>query len=201
MEDTVFIIDDDASVRDALGLLLGLHGYRTVFFANAESFLKVWKIDWTGCLVVDIRMPGMNGLAMIDRLSELGSSMPVIVISGHGDVASARHAFRARAVDFLEKPINEASLIGAISEALQRQQEDQARFRRIQDYKQRIESFTPREKEVLELIVAGLHNRNIAEKLAISERTVEVHKARVLAKAGVQNVTQLARLFVEQGPL
>lgn len=199
MDSTVFIVDDDASVRDALGLLLGLHGYRTAFFADATSFLKVWQTSWTGCLVVDIRMPDMDGLAMIDHLCELGSSMPLIVITGHGDVASARHAFRAKAVDFLEKPISEARLIEAISEAMQRQSADQARLLSGREYQQRISTFTPREREVLGFIVSGQHNREIAERLGISVRTVEVHKARILAKANVQNVTQLVRLQIEHG--
>ncbi len=198
MENTVFIIDDDASVRDALGLLLGLHGYRTAFFADAKTFLDVWHADWTGCLIVDIRMPGMDGLTLIERIRELGSKIPVIVITGHGDVASARQAFRAHAIDFLEKPIDEQRLISAIDEAFERLSTDQERLRLIQQHQKRIGTFTAREREVMELVVAGKHNRDIAEQLGISARTVEVHKARILAKADVQNVTQLVRLHIEQ---
>ena len=105
MDNTVFIIDDDAAVRDALGLLLGLRGYRTTVFANAASFLGALRPDWRGCLIIDIRMPGMDGLALQRELQERDCAIPVIIITGHGDVASAREAFRAAAVDFLEKPV------------------------------------------------------------------------------------------------
>jgi FixJ family two-component response regulator len=198
MENTVFIIDDDASVRDALGLLLGLHGFRTAFFADATTFLEVWQATWTGCLVVDIRMPGMDGLTLLGRIREMGSAIPVIVITGHGDVASARQAFRAHAIDFLEKPIDEARLIAAINEAFERLMVDQTRLQQIKEHQKRIGTFTAREREVMELVVAGKHNRDIAELLGISARTVEVHKARILAKADVQNVTQLVRLHIER---
>lgn len=198
MENTVFIIDDDAAIRDALGLLLGLHGYRTAFFADAASFLALWKPDWTGCLVTDIRMPGIDGLSMIDQIRQAGSSIPLIVITGHGDVASARHAFRADAVDFLEKPINEGRLIEALREAFDRQIADQDRLRQIQEYQKRTTTLTPREREVMNLVIAGKHNREIAEHLGISVRTVEVHKARILTKADVQNVTELVRLHIER---
>lgn len=198
MENTVFIIDDDAAIRDALGLLLGLHGYRTAFFADAVSFLALWKPDWTGCLVTDIRMPGIDGLSMIDQIRQAGSTIPLIVITGHGDVTSARHAFRADAVDFLEKPINEGRLIEALREAFDRQIADQDRLRQIQEYQKRTTTLTPREREVMNLVIAGKHNREIAEHLGISVRTVEVHKARILTKADVQNVTELVRLHIER---
>ncbi len=198
MENTVFIVDDDASIRDALGLLLGLHGYRTAFFADGKTFLDVWRVDWTGCLVVDIRMPGMDGLTLIEQIRELGSMISVIVITGHGDVASARQAFRAHAIDFLEKPVNEGRLIAAINEAFVRLSSDQERLNLIKQHQKRIGTFTAREREVMELVVAGKHNRDIAEQLGISARTVEVHKARILAKADVQNVTQLVRLHIER---
>lgn len=197
MEKRVFVIDDDVSIRDSLGLLLGLHGHATSFFADATSFLDVWQTDWSGCLVVDIRMPDMNGLELIDRLRDRGSVMPVIVVTGHGDVASARHAFRADAVDFLQKPINEASLLQAISEAFERQTTVTERTRDAVEFERRIATLTPREQEVLDLVVAGKHNREIAASLGISVRTVEVHKARILTKADVQNVTQLVRWHIE----
>jgi FixJ family two-component response regulator len=129
---------------------------------------------------------------------ELGSTIPVIVITGHGDVASARQAFRAHALDFLEKPIDEIRLIAAITEAFERLSVDQDRLRQIQEHQKRIGTFTAREREVMELVVAGKHNRDIAEQLGISARTVEVHKARILTKANVQNVTQLVRLHIER---
>lgn len=198
MENSVFIIDDDAGVRDALGLLLGLHGFRTVFYADAATFLEVWRPTWSGCMIVDIRMPGMDGLTLLDKVRETGSTIPVIIITGHGDVASARQAFRAHAIDFLEKPIDEERLIGALNEAFTRITADQERLQLINDHQKRIGTFTAREREVMELVVAGKHNREIAQQLGISARTVEVHKARILTKANVQNVTQLVRLHIGQ---
>src|SRR5471030_3264349 len=115
---TVFIVDDDPAVRDALGLLLGVRGYRTAVFASGEAFLHAWRADWAGCLLADIRMSGMDGLELQRRLGELGCLIPIIIVTAHGDVSLARAAFKARASDFLEKPFDDAKLIAAIDEAL-----------------------------------------------------------------------------------
>ncbi len=191
---TVFIVDDDPSLRDALGLLLGVRGYRTAVFASSEAFLQAWQPEWSGCLVADIRMSGMDGLALQRKLGEMNCTLPVIIVTGHGDVSSAREAFKARAVDFLEKPFDDDKLIAAIDEAFsmqQRQRQDQAR-RDQRD--QLLAELTPREREVFELVVMGRHNREIAPQLNISVRTVEVHKARLMAKLGVDNVADLVRV-------
>ena len=121
IENTVYIIDDDAAVRDALGLLLSLNGYRTAFFADAAAFLGAWTSDYRGCILMDIRMPGIDGLTLQKLLLEQGCKLPVLIITGHGDVDSARAAFRSQAVDFLEKPLQEEQLIAAIEEAVARQ--------------------------------------------------------------------------------
>jgi FixJ family two-component response regulator len=194
MDNTVFIVDDDPSVRDALGLLLGLHGFRTAFYADAASFLGAWRADWCGCLVIDIRMPGMDGLTLQRRLRDEGCTIPVIIVTGHGDVASACEAFRAEAIDFLEKPIDEARLVAAITAAFARQAETRNDLAHKERTARRLAVLTPREREVMELVVAGRHNRAIADALGISVRTVEVHKARMLAKLGVDGVPQLVRL-------
>lgn len=199
MDDTVFIIDDDAAVRDALGLLLGLRGYRTTLFANAPSFLGALRPDWRGCLVIDIRMPGMDGLALQRELQERGCAIPVIIITGHGDVASAREAFRAAAVDFLEKPLDEARLVRAIEEAFARQASQLDALRQRQEVARRLAELTPREREVMALVVAGRHNREIAAALGISVRTVEVHKARMMAKLGAEGIPQLVRISLGVG--
>ncbi|MBN9694213.1 MAG: response regulator transcription factor [Zoogloea sp.] len=191
---TVFIVDDDLSVRDALSLLLAIHDYRVAAFADADSFLKAFKPAWRGCVLLDIRMPGMDGLTLQRKLLELGSDLPVVVMTGHGDVDSARTAFRALALDFLEKPLDESRLLNAIGEAFARQRKaaDAALTR---DQVQRLlDGLTPREKEVMERVVAGRHNREIAAELAISPRTVEVHKARMMDKLGVLSVADLVRL-------
>ena len=199
MDNTVFIVDDDSSVRDSLGLLLGLRGYRTSLFADAASFLSALRADWQGCLIVDIRMPGMNGLELQRELQERGCALPVVVISGHGDVSSAREAFRADAIDFLEKPLDEAKLIQAIDEAFRRQSASIGTRQQQQEFSRRLEELTPREHEVMELVIAGRHNREIAAALEISPRTVEVHKARMMAKLGADNVPQLVRICLESG--
>ncbi|MBN9422835.1 MAG: DNA-binding response regulator [Candidatus Accumulibacter sp. 66-26] len=194
---TIYIVEDDASVRDALGLLLGLRGYRTAIFADAESFLQAWRADWHGCLLLDIRMPGMDGLTLQRRLLDLGCRLPAIVMSGHGDVGSARDAFKSQAVDFLEKPLDHGRLLAAIEEAGQRltaTQREQAHDARRDAFAERLAALTPREREVMEMVVAGRHNREIAEALGISARTVEVHKARMMQKLRVDGLPQLIRL-------
>lgn len=191
---TVFLIDDDAAVRDALGLLLGIQGYRIALFANAEDFLAAWRPDWLGCLLVDIRMPGMDGLALQQQLKKLGCALPVIMITGHGDVDMARQAFRADAHDFLEKPLDEAKLINAIEEAFTDVRAQASNTARRAQAQALFPTLTPREHEVMELVVAGRHNRDIAVLLDISARTVEVHKARVMDKLGIDNVADLVRM-------
>lgn len=199
MENTVFVVDDDASVRDALGLLLGLRGYRTAFFANGASFLGAYDPAWQGCLLIDIRMPGMDGLLLQRRLQDMACAIPVVIITGHGDVASTREAFRAAAVDFLEKPLDEERLIQAIEEAFSRQNRQSDERQQAARLAQQREALTPREREVMDLVVAGRHNRDIAEELGISVRTVEVHKARMMAKLKVDGIPQLVRISLGLG--
>ena len=191
---TVFIVDDDPSVRDALGLLLAVHDHRLALFADAASFLQALKPHWRGCLLLDIRMPGMDGLTLQRQLLEQGCELPVVVMTGHGDVDSARAAFRAMAVDFLEKPLDEARLLAAIDEAFARQRQAVDAASRRSAARLRLEALTPREREVMDHVVAGRHNRDIAAALAISPRTVEVHKARMMDKLGVGSVAELVRL-------
>lgn len=193
---TVYIVDDDAAVRDALGLLLGLHGYRTGIFASAEGFLSAFQREWSGCLLIDIRMPGMDGLALQRKLRQLGCTLPVIVITAHGDVAAAREAFRARAVEFLEKPVDDERLLAAIADAAARQRAANQDRSRHENFRKLLARLTPREREVMELVVAGRHNREIAEALNISVRTVEVHKTRMMTKLGVDSLAALVRMSV-----
>lgn len=198
-DNTVYIVDDDAAVRDALGLLLSLNGYRTAFFADAEAFLQGWSPALRGCMLLDIRMPGMDGLTLQKTLRERGCRLPVLVITGHGDVDSAREAFRAQAVDFLEKPLQEAQLVRAIEEAFERQASDVRASPAQADYARRHASLTPRESEVMALVVAGRHNREIACDLGISVRTVEVHKARMMEKLQAASVADLVRQHLQYG--
>jgi len=197
-KETVFIVDDDASVRDSLSLLLSLQGYVSASFASAEDFLSALQPDWRGCLVLDVRMSGMSGLELQRCLRERAPTLPVIVITAHGDVAAARQAFLADAVDFIEKPFDGKQILDALAKAF-------AGLRAVASAQEEVAEATPvrgqlstREHEVMKLIVEGLHNRHIAEKLGISPRTVEVHKARVMEKLGVQNIVELVRL-VDKG--
>lgn len=191
---TVFIVEDEQSVRDALSLLLGLHGFAVAVFADAASFLKAYRPDWAGCVLLDLRMPGMDGLALQKRLEELGCRMPVIIMTGHGDVDSARQAFRAQAVDFLEKPLDQDRLMSAVREAFQRQSEYRQTTASRDAISQQLEKLTPRELEVMQHVVAGKHNRDIALELGISVRTVEVHKARMMTKLEAESVADLVRI-------
>ncbi|MBL8460610.1 MAG: response regulator transcription factor [Zoogloea sp.] len=190
---TIFIVDDDASVRDALGLLLAVHDFRVALFADADTFLEAFKPAWCGCLLLDIRMPGMDGLSLQKKLLELGSDLPVVIMTGHGDVDSAREAFRSLAVDFLEKPLDESRLLAAIREAFARQRKSVDTAMSRNQVQRLLDGLTHREREVMERVVAGRHNREIAVELAISPRTVEVHKARMMDKLGVGSVAELVR--------
>ncbi|GJI92729.1 MULTISPECIES: response regulator transcription factor [Duganella] len=196
---TVFIVDDDPSVRDALSLLLGVRGYRTAMFASGEAFLQAWQASWSGCLLIDIRMSGMDGLSLQQELTARGCRIPVIIMSGHGDVSMARAAFKADAVDFLEKPFDDAKLIAAIDEALGRARADYSERQRRSRSRDLLDELTPREREVMQLVVLGRHNREIGPALGISVRTVEVHKARLMSKLGVDNVADLVRISMLDG--
>lgn len=199
-ETTIYIIEDDPSVRDSLGLLLGLKGYPVILFADAESFLQAYQPDWRGCMLLDIKMPRMDGLTLQKTLRERGTKIPIIVMSGHGNIESARQAFRAEAVDFLEKPIDQARLMSAVAEALSLASEAQRRDESLSAFEYLLENLTPREKEVMQYVVAGRHNREIAETLEISPRTVEVHKAHLMEKLRVKSVPELVRLSLSCTP-
>lgn len=192
----IYVVDDDAAVRDSLSLMLGLLGYRTQSFSSAEDFLGGWQAGWAGCLIVDLRMPGMSGLELQQELKRRGSGLPIIVLTGHGDVRSARSAFQADAVDFLEKPVDEAELRQAIETALNRQAERIRQQESAGAHAGVLASLTPRETEVLGHVSKGLPAKEISVLLGISPRTVEVHKARIMEKIGARNVAELVRIVV-----
>lgn len=190
---TIFIVDDDASVRDSLSLLLSLRGYATAVFACAEDFLRALTPSWRGCVIADIRMPGMSGLDLQASLAGHPGRLPVIIITGHGDVAAARQAFRANAVDFLEKPFNDDHLVQAIERGLRSLPMVQ-HAAGASGSVPRGAALSSREREVMALVVEGLDNRRLGERLGISPRTVEVHKARVMVKLGARNLADLIRM-------
>ena len=189
----VYLIDDDASVRDALGGMLGYSGYRTRLFADAESFLEALEDDWVGCVVADLRLPGMSGIALQRRLAEQERRIPVVIITAHGDVPTARQALRAEAVDFIEKPFEDAELREAIDKAFSMEERRISLERTQRAHARKLAALTPREREVLELAATGLHAKQIAAALGISNRTVEIHKQHIMDKLNLRNVAELVR--------
>jgi FixJ family two-component response regulator len=194
---TVFIVDDDAGVRDSLAMLLELKGFRTRTFAAAEAFLAEYRPEWPGCLVLDLRMPGMSGLELQADLARRGSALPVIIVTAHGDVATTRSALKGGAVDFIEKPIDDEALVAAIAAAFDRDARGRERAQAAAGAAERLARLTGREREVLALVAEGRHNREIALALGISPRTVEVYKARMMEKLQVRRVPDLIRLVLE----
>lgn len=191
---TVFIVDDDASVRDSLALLLGLRGFDTRVFDSADSFIAAATGGagrWAGCLLTDIRMPGVSGLELLAQAADLRIPMPVVVMSAHGDVASVREAFRHSAVDFLAKPFSEEDLIAAIEQsfAIERRRLRSERHRRRQH--DLAESLTEREREICDLIIDGLSNHEIAAKVGISHRTAQVHRGHIMQKMQAATLAEL----------
>lgn len=197
---TVYIVDDDPAVRDALGLLLSVKDYRTAVFANGEGLLNAWRNDWVGCLIIDIGMPGMDGLTLQQKLEELNCHLPFIIITGHADAKLARQAFKAGAIDFLEKPIDDEKLLDAVGEAFRREEIALNEIQNGDRLSQALIDLTPREREIMDLVVTGKQNREIAPELGISVRTVEVHKANLMSKLGVTSVPALVRISMLQKP-
>jgi two-component system, LuxR family, response regulator FixJ len=196
---TVFLIDDDPGVRDSLSLLLSLKGLRTQPFATAESFIATYQEDWPGCVLTDLRMPGMTGLELQAALRERRIEVPVVVLTAHGDVATARAALKNGAFDFLEKPIDDAMLIDVLLNALRVDRERRGAAASRSSTDARLERLTAREREILALLAAGHQNREIALKLGISPRTVEVHKARIMEKLDCTSLAELIRLNIAAG--
>jgi RNA polymerase sigma factor (sigma-70 family) len=194
---TVFIVDDDAAVRDSLALLLELKGFRTRQFASAEAFLDEYRPESPGCVVLDLRMPGMTGLELQAELAQRGAKLPVIVITAHGDVATTRVALKGGAIDFIEKPIDDEVLVAAIGVALDRDARERAEAQTSASVAERLARLTGREREVLVLVADGKHNREIAAELGISPRTVEVYKARLMEKLQVRRLPDLVRLVLD----
>jgi len=192
---TVYVIDDDDAVREALGALLGSVGLNHQGFASSEAFLAVADRHMRGCLLLDVRMPGMSGLELQRKLQDQGVAMPVIIITGHGDVPMAVRAMKAGATDFIEKPFNEQYLLDRIQVCL-KDDHEQWHTRQVQNEASvRFGNLTPREKAVMELIAAGNHTKKIAAQLDIQDRTVDVHRFNIMRKVGVRTLAELLRLW------
>lgn len=199
LEPTVFLVDDDDAVRDALGLLLDSVGLRTASFPSAAAFLDQYDPRRPGCLVLDIRMPAMSGMELQTALAEKSVNIPIIFLSGHGNVSMSAKAFRSGAVDFLEKPFDENILLERIHEAIRLDQSNREAITRKAEAKNRLASLTPREHEVMLLIVTGHANKEIATKLDISTRTIETHRGRIMEKTGAQSLTELIAIALASG--
>jgi FixJ family two-component response regulator len=193
---TVYIVDDDRAIRHAMELLMRSVEMKHAILDSADEFLANFSNEMAGCLVLDIRMPGMGGLELQQKLIELGSTLPIIFITGHGDVPMAVEAMQKGAVDFIQKPFRDQELLDRISEALAADRERRTDQQKVADVADRISQLTNREKEVLDLVVTGKPNKVIAYELGVSQRTVEIHRARVMEKMHAKSLADLVRMHI-----
>ena len=198
-EATVFLVDDDHAVRDALELLLDSASFKTASFENARTFLDAYTQNEAGCLVLDIRMPDMSGMELQDALIAKGITLPIIFLTGHGNVPMSARAFRTGAVDFMEKPFDESALLERIGEAIQLDRINRETVAKREHARARLTTLTPREQQVMLLVVTGKVNKEIAAELNLSHRTVEIHRSRVMEKTGTQSLTRLIELAIASG--
>jgi len=192
---TVYIVDDDEAVREALGALLQSVSLRYQSFASAEAFLDVAHPDMRGCLLLDVRMPGMGGLVLHQKLQEQGVALQTVIITGHGDVPMAVRALKAGVADFIEKPFNGQEMIDRIQACLEDDQQHWHARRTLNEAMSRFDALTPRERAVMELIATGCHTKKIAAQLEIHDSTVDVHRFNIMRKAGVRTLAELLRLW------
>jgi two-component system response regulator DctR len=195
VEPTVFIVDDDDAIRDALAWLLKSRGVPARTWPSAEAFLADWSEELRGCLVLDVRMEGMSGVELFDQLLEKGCRLPVIFLTGHGDVPLAVGALKKGAFDFVEKPFNDNELVDRIVAAVRHDEVVRRELESEATVAARLAELTPRERQVMERVLAGDYNKNIADALGIAVRTVEVHRARIFEKMAVRSAVELAQLL------
>lgn len=195
MMDTVHLVDDDEAIRDSLSWLLQSRSLQCQTYPSAESFLAAWTPDLCGCLLLDIRMREMSGLELFDRLLENGNCLPVIFLTGHGDVPMAVGALKKGAFDFVEKPFDDNQLVNRVLEAVELDNTRRATAASSDSLNERLARLTTRERQVMELILAGKFNKVVADELQISMRTVEVHRANLFEKMGVRTAVELSQLM------
>jgi len=193
---TVFVVDDDEPVRDAIGLLLDTVDIPHECYGSATAFLDGYPGKRTGCLVLDIRMPGMSGLELQDQLIGCGDPLPIIFITGHGDIPMAVEAMKKGAVDFIRKPFRDQELLDRIQEALSRDAENREHHADLEAVRTRASNLTPREREVFERVAEGQANKVVAIELDISERTVEIHRSQVMQKMEARNLADLVKMKI-----
>jgi FixJ family two-component response regulator len=193
----VFVVDDDQGVRESVRILMRSIGVESETFQSADDFLEQYDPEKPGCLVLDVRMPGMSGLELQERLASVRSTLPIIFISAHGDVPMAVEAVKAGAADFVQKPFRDQDLIDKIQEAFVENARVREKLRDRSRHADRLASLTPREREVMEKVVEGIANKVIAIDLDLSQRTVEIHRARMMKKMEAKSVSQLVQMVVQ----
>ena len=196
---SVFVIDDQQAVREALGEMLRVFGYRVEIYPSADAFLAANADLGPGCVVADVRMPGMDGIELVRELARRGASLPVVLISGHADVPMAVAAIKAGAEDFIEKPVDDQSLLAAINRCLARVFDQLTREQSLEELRNRLERLTRREAEVMDLVVEGFTSQAIALRLGISQRTVESYRVQVMDKMQAESVAVLVRQAIRLG--
>ena len=196
---TVFIIDDDASIRRSLSRLLRSADYAVETFPSAEEFLHREHFDGVGCILLDVKMPGLSGMDLQEELSKADYHMPIIFITGHGNIPMSVRAMKKGAVDFLTKPFNDEQLLQAVRTAIGKDREAKVLYAEVGEIRRRIELLSPRENELLRYVITGMLNKEIALKLGIAEKTVKVHRGRIMEKLEVNSVAELVRLAEKAG--
>lgn len=201
-QSTVFIVDDEPAIRDSLALLIEQEGICVQAFESAEAFINnVHQLDYKGkgCIILDVRMPGMNGIQLQEALSHHKCMMPIIFLTGYGDIATSVKAIKAGAIDFLTKPVTRAKLLTCIQSAFLESEKQIETNKHNQDIQSRLADLTKREREVMMLAIQGYHNKEIASRLGISYRTVEIHRSNIMHKTNAINLLDLARIAYESG--
>ncbi len=191
---TIFIVDDDEAIRDSLAVLLKTVDLNATTFSSGDEFLEAYDPGWEGCILLDIRMPGTSGMEVQKRLAESGCSIPVIFITGHGDIPMAVEAMHGGAFDFIQKPFRDQDLLDRIDQALTTSNEQEQQAARKKTVQNQLQTLTPREQEVMQLVVHGSANKVIAMDLGVSQRTVEIHRARVMEKMRARSLAELVRM-------
>ena len=198
LDPTVFIVDDDDAVLDSIAELVMSVGLRAATFRSAQQFRDSFKPDQPGCLVLDVRMAHKSGLALQEELNAIGARIPIVFISGHGDISVAIKTIKAGAIDFVQKPYHEQQMLESINEALQRDAENRQASDGGAGFAERLATLSERERDVLRHVIEGLSSKSIAKQLDISYRTVELHRSHIMEKLRVRSVAELIRLVIEQ---
>jgi two-component system, LuxR family, response regulator FixJ len=199
LDPTIFVIDDDASMRTALSYLLQSTGHKVETYSSAEEFLGREHYDGVGCIILDVRMPGLSGMDLQEKLMRFDYRMPIIFLTGHGELSMGVQAMKKGAIDFLTKPCDDEQLLGAVQSAIEKDMQTRGSYKEKQEICRRMELLTPRENEILHYVIAGMLNKQIAAQLGIAEPTVKIHRGRIMEKLCADSVADLVRLAGKAG--